>query len=98
MTHTQSSTQMTEAYDWRGRTILDSDGEKIGKLEELYLDEQTGKPEWALVNTGLFGTKSTFVPLAGARPSGEEVRLNFAKEQVRDAADRQAVPASTPAS
>ncbi|HKG35728.1 MAG TPA: PRC and DUF2382 domain-containing protein [Solirubrobacterales bacterium] len=81
----EMQTAMTEAYEWRGRTVLDRDGEKIGKLEEVYLDEQTGRPEWALVNTGMFGTKSNFVPLSGAAPAGGEVRVSFEKDQVKDA-------------
>lgn len=75
----------TEAYDFRGRTLMDADGEKIGKIDELYLDEQGGQPEWALVNTGLFGTKKTFVPIRGASPDGEDVRVPVSKEQVKDA-------------
>jgi uncharacterized protein (TIGR02271 family) len=80
-----TTTEMTEAYDWRGRTILDADGDKIGKLSEIYLDQETGKPEWALVNTGLFGTKHSFVPLTGASPDGEDVRIQFSKDRVKDA-------------
>jgi uncharacterized protein (TIGR02271 family) len=76
---------MTEAYDWKGRKVVDSDGDKLGKVEEIYQDTESGQPEWALVDTGLFGGKSNFVPLAGARPSGEEVQLNFSKEQIKDA-------------
>ena len=75
----------TDVTSWRGRTVVDSDGEKIGKLDEVYLDEQTGRPEWARVNTGLFGSKSSFVPLAGASPTGDDVQVRFAKEQVKDA-------------
>ena len=82
---TQTQPQMAEAYDWRGRTVVDSDGQKIGKLDEVYLDEETGRLEWALVNTGLFGTKSSFVPLSGAAPAGQDVRVPFTKEQVKDA-------------
>jgi uncharacterized protein (TIGR02271 family) len=78
-------TEMTEAYAWQGRNMLDSAGEKLGKIDEIYEDERTGKPEWALVHTGLFGTKSHFVPLAGASPRGEDVAVNATKEQVRDA-------------
>jgi uncharacterized protein (TIGR02271 family) len=82
---TQTQPQMSEAYDWRGRTVVDSDGQKIGRLDEVYLDEETGRLEWALVHTGLFGTKSTFVPLSAAAPSGEDIRVPFTKEQVKDA-------------
>ena len=76
---------MTEAYEWQGRTLLGSDGEKIGKISEIYTDERTGRPEWATINTGLFGTKSNFVPLAGASPAGEDVRVAVTKDQVKDA-------------
>jgi uncharacterized protein (TIGR02271 family) len=78
-------TEVTEAYEWRGRTVVGREGEKIGTLDEIYLDQQTGKPEWALVNTGLFGAKSNFVPLTGARPAGGDVRVAFSKDQVKDA-------------
>jgi uncharacterized protein (TIGR02271 family) len=70
---------------WRGHEVVDRDGDKIGKLEEIYLDEQTGKPEWALVKTGLFGSKSTFVPLAEAAPAGDELKVPYEKARVKDA-------------
>lgn len=75
----------TTAFDVRGRSVLDTDGEKIGKADELYFDHEGGQPEWALVNTGLFGTKKTFVPLAGARLAGDDVRVRVTKQQVKDA-------------
>jgi uncharacterized protein (TIGR02271 family) len=78
-------TEMTNAYEWQGRTIVDSDGEKIGKITEIYEDSGTGEPEWATVSSGLFGTKSNFVPLAGASPHGEDVQANVTKDQVKDA-------------
>jgi PRC-barrel domain len=66
---------MDTVRTWEGRTMLDRDGSRIGSIEAIYLDDQTGEPEWALVNTGLFGTKSSFVPLAQATQAGEEVRV-----------------------
>ncbi len=77
-------TQMTDAYDWHGRTLIGQDGEKIGKVDEIYVDEQNQQPEWAQVTTGLFGTSSSFVPLAGATPQGEEVVVQVTKGQVKD--------------
>jgi len=77
--------EMTDAYQWQGRTMVGSDGEKIGKISEIYEDPQTGKPEWATVSSGLFGTKSNFVPLAGASPDGEDLRAQVTKDQVKDA-------------
>ena len=77
--------EMTEAYQWHDRTMIGSDGEKIGKITEVYEDPETGKPEWATVSSGLFGTRSNFVPLAGAAPAGEDVRASVTKDQVKDA-------------
>jgi uncharacterized protein (TIGR02271 family) len=76
---------MTDAYEWQGRTVVDRDGEKVGTLDEIYLDSRTNQPEWAAVSTGLFGSKSSFVPLDGATPSGEDVRVSYSKDQVKDA-------------
>ena len=76
---------MTSAYDWEGRTLKDRDGDKIGKIDALYLDNHTDRPEWALVNTGMFGSKSSFVPLAGASVQGDEVIAQVEASQVKDA-------------
>jgi uncharacterized protein (TIGR02271 family) len=77
--------EMTDAYQWHGRTMVGSDGDKIGKITDIYEDPATGKPEWATVSTGLFGSRSNFVPLAGAQASGEDVQVNVTKDQVKDA-------------
>ena len=70
---------------WQGRTLIDRDGSRIGSIDAIYLDDRTGEPEWALVNTGLFGTRSTFVPLAQAAQTGDEVRVPYDKQLVKDA-------------
>ena len=79
------NTQITQDYDWQGRTLKDRNGDKIGKIDSLYVDEQTDRPEWALVNTGLFGSKSSFVPIAGGAPEGEDVVVQVEAQQVKDA-------------
>jgi uncharacterized protein (TIGR02271 family) len=76
---------MRETYEWRGRNVVDEEGAKVGTLEEIYLDQRTDRPEWALIHTGLFGTKSSFAPLAGARLDGEDVRIGYSKQEVKDA-------------
>ncbi|WP_100501905.1 DUF2382 domain-containing protein [Geodermatophilus chilensis] len=68
-----------------GTTAVDADGDKLGKVGEIYLDDETGRPEWATVHTGLFGTKETFVPLAQAELSGEQLRFPYDKSKVKDA-------------
>ncbi len=77
--------ETSEPYEWHGRTIVGSDGEKIGNIKEIYEDQHTGRPEWATVGAGLFGTKLHFVPLAGASHEGEDVRAQVTKGQVKDA-------------
>ncbi len=46
--------------------VVDRDGQKLGKVADVYVDQQTGRPEWILVQTGLFGKMETFVPSVGA--------------------------------
>lgn len=79
---------MTTSQDmltWQGRTMVDQGGDKIGSIDEIYVDNQTGEPEWALVNTGLFGTSSNFVPLADASTRGDDVVVAHSKDTVKDA-------------
>jgi uncharacterized protein (TIGR02271 family) len=70
---------------WRGRTMLDRDGDRIGTIEDIYADDRTGRPEWALVDTGLFGTRSTFVPIAEAAERDGDVQVPYEKGLVKDA-------------
>ena len=71
--------------EFRGGDLTDEAGEKIGKVVEMYLDADSGEPEWALVHTGLFGSKQTFVPLRGATEEDGGLRVPHAKKLVGDA-------------
>ena len=75
----------TDIAQLRGTTVVDPTGDTIGKVEEIYLDDQTNQPEWLLVNTGMFGTKSTFIPLQGANTQDDGVQVPFEKAQVKGA-------------
>src|SRR3954453_13856710 len=79
------TTDLSNAQEWRGCTVMDRSGDKIGKLDEIYLDQQTGRPEWALVNTGMFGSRSSFVPLSGAAQANDNVIVEWDKARVKDA-------------
>jgi uncharacterized protein (TIGR02271 family) len=70
---------------WQGRTMVDPAGDKLGTIDAIYLDNETGQPEWALVYTGLFTAKTTFVPLAQAQDTGDSVQVPYDKQQVIDA-------------
>jgi PRC-barrel domain/Domain of unknown function (DUF2382) len=70
---------------WRGRVMVDRDSNKIGEVVDIYLDNETDRPEWAVVRTGLFGLRSTFVPLAEAREVGDELQVPHQRSQVKQA-------------
>ena len=76
---------VNEVLEWRGQTMVGSGGDKIGKIEEIYLDTETERPEWALVHTGLFGSASSFVPIGNATTHDGDVQVPFEKAQVKDA-------------
>jgi uncharacterized protein (TIGR02271 family) len=67
-----------------GSTAHGADG-KLGTVGEVYLDDETGRPEWATVRTGLFGTKESFVPLADADLSGSDLRLPYDTDKIKHA-------------
>ncbi len=65
--------------------VYTNDGDKLGSIGELYVDDSTGRPSWVTVNTGLFGTKASFVPLQDASADGNDLRVPYAKDLVKDA-------------
>lgn len=68
-----------------GRTAIDVEGNKVGSIGQVYLDDQTDEPTWVTVSTGLFGTKQSFAPLQGASVEGNDVRLGVPKDLIKDA-------------
>ena len=69
----------------RGSDAYGSDGDKLGRVGEVYLDDQTGQPEWFTVNTGLFGTNESFVPLAEASFSDGRLTVPYTKDKIKNA-------------
>jgi sporulation protein YlmC with PRC-barrel domain len=67
------------------RTVLDSEGNKVGSVGAVYLDDRTDEPDWMTVKSGLFGTTELFVPLSQASLEGGEIHLPFPKDKVKDA-------------
>ncbi|WP_409180231.1 DUF2382 domain-containing protein [Amycolatopsis sp. VS8301801F10] len=66
-------------------TVMDNSGSKIGKVGTVYLADDTKRPEWVTVKTGLFGQKESFVPLSGAGLEKDGLHVQVAKDQVSDA-------------
>ncbi len=74
--------QLTEVI---GGTVYGSGGDKIGQVGQVYLDDVTNEPEWVTVQTGLFGTKETFIPIADAQFDNGDVRVSYDKAKVKGA-------------
>ena len=68
-----------------GATAYDNSGEKIGRIGQLYTDDETGEATWVTVSTGLFGLSESFAPLQGAEFDGADIRLKTDKETVKKA-------------
>jgi uncharacterized protein (TIGR02271 family) len=81
---------LTDVQTWKGLDLYDNDGDKIGSIADVYLDRQTGEPEWIAVTTGMFGTNVNFVPIAEARGTGEGVTVPYEKALVKDAPNAEA--------
>jgi len=71
--------------EWHGRMLIDRDGEKIGKLQDVYVDVETDEPQFATVKEGFIGRHLTFVPLAGIKVGPDDLKAAVSKAQVEDA-------------
>jgi uncharacterized protein (TIGR02271 family) len=80
-------TNAASADHYIGRRAVDPQGNKIGSVGQVYLNDNTGQPDWVTVNTGLFGMRENFVPLQGARLAGDDLVLPFDKDVVKDSPD-----------
>ena len=74
-------------HDLTEATAYDSNGDKLGSVKEVYINDTTGQPDFAEVGHGLFGLQSSIVPLRGHTLKGGELRLAFTKDLIKDAPD-----------
>jgi len=86
-----------QARDLLDAEVVGTGGEKLGRAKKVYLDDETGQPEWVTIQTGLFGTKENFVPLREAQVSAGTVRVPYTKDKVEgspalEAADERISP------
>jgi len=82
---TTSSIAIEDVKEWRGQDVLDAQGEKLGKLDEVYYDTETDTPAFGAVKSGLVSKQITLVPLAGASAGLSYLRVATAKERFKDA-------------
>jgi hypothetical protein len=73
--------------DWHGKLLIDSDGEKIGKLQDVYVDVETDEPQFATVKEGFLDRHLTFVPLAAVKIGPDDLRVSVTRDQVKSAPD-----------
>ena len=66
-------------------TAYDTQEEKVGKIEDIYVNDATGQPDFVSVSTGVFGLGEALVPLRGHTFDGEDVTLAFEKDRIQDA-------------
>ena len=86
MTDAQGEAQWNVA-DWHGKMLIDSNGGKIGKLVDVYVDVETDELQFATVKEGFIGRHLTFVPLGGIQISPDGLQVAVAKEAVRSGPD-----------
>jgi uncharacterized protein (TIGR02271 family) len=78
-------TTTEDLQNMEGQTAVDVNGAKLGKIGQIYVDDQTGQPLWVTISTGMFGTKQSFAPLHGSRPAGGDLHLAVTKDMVTGA-------------
>jgi sporulation protein YlmC with PRC-barrel domain len=71
--------------DWHGKMLIDRDGEKIGKLQDVYVDIENDEPQFATVKEGFIGRHLTFVPLGGITVGPDDLQVPVTKAQVESA-------------
>jgi len=79
-----STEQIQDMLGRGGGTLVGKSGDKLGKVGQVFVDDETGKPEWVTVSGRMFGGES-FVPLSEATLSGSEITVPFDKAKVKGA-------------
>ena len=87
---------MSDPNTMTGATVHGSDGEKLGKVDAIYFDDETDKPEWAAVKSGLFGNQVSLVPLAQGTWDDGALTVPFGKAALSAAPHHDPDTAITP--
>ena len=68
-----------------GTTAYGANGDKIGTVEQFFVDDRTGAPSWVAVSTGMFGTRHSIVPAVDATFTDGALRVPVTAEAVKNA-------------
>lgn len=71
--------------DLQNAKVVDSTGASMGDVKQLFVTQDGHAPSWVTVNTGLFGTKETFIPLAEAKVESGTISVPYEKSFIKDA-------------
>jgi sporulation protein YlmC with PRC-barrel domain len=71
--------------EWQGRELIDRNGDRIGRLEDVYYDVETEEPQFGTVKEGVIARHYTFVPLGGATIGPDSLQVTVSREQVKSA-------------
>jgi hypothetical protein len=71
--------------EWHGQLLVDVNGEKLGKLQDVYVDVETDEPQFATIKEGFIGPHLTFVPLGGIQVGPDQLQVAVTRERVKDA-------------
>jgi uncharacterized protein (TIGR02271 family) len=77
--------QLTDPAQLEGATVIGRDGDRLGKVQAVYFDNETNSPEWVAVKSGFFGSEVSLVPLATAEFDGTALTVPYAKPQLEEA-------------
>jgi uncharacterized protein YrrD len=84
MTEQQQHAEWNVA-EWHGKMLVDRDGERIGKLQDVYVDVENDEPQFATVKEGFIARHLTFVPLGGIKVGPDDLQVAVTKEQIQSA-------------
>src|SRR6185312_8424277 len=82
---TAANVPVESLAEWRGADVLDKDGDKLGKLDDVYYDAESDLPAFVTVKSGLLGKQLKLVPLVGATAGRAHLRVIFAKDDLKEA-------------
>ena len=80
-------TNFNRIEDLANATAYDVNGDKVGSVQDVYVNDTSGQPDFISVNHGLFGTGTSIVPLRGHSLRDGDLHLAFPKDRIEDAPD-----------
>ena len=83
MAQLPTQSQFGDYSEWPGRDVLDAGGQRLGAVREIYLDRETGRPEWVLVDVA--DGDARFVPLADANVEAWSIKVAHTAEKIKSA-------------